>query len=486
MFALLCILTGATLTLAALAAYVRWHDALHPAIVVAPTFGYTMSVWPLLLNATGGLDAYFDEGQLVHIQLVHFLSIACFCLGLFTKSFKPGLVSADRATIGVLTANGRRRLYEVAVLLGVLSLGSYLYAIERAGGFVQAFSFAKGGGDPTVSGYIGEAILFSFPSVLAIAIARRAGGGRLFPVDIVLSFVFLSPQLLQGILGGRRGPLFLCIATLFFSWFIARNRRPSLPMIVLGIGLAGLGGLFVFSQRHEVYLGSGNDVELSRLEEVLLPQTVDPGDTFVTGGAYMLSADFYGKFYWGYRYFVTFFIRPIPRQLWPTKYEDMGATWVLGMSDQNEERERTSLAGFTTVAGSAMTSVADAYLEFAWGVLPLFFLVGCTFAKSWSLHRERGGEWTIIFSVMLALSVYLASQSFSAWAIRLLFIGLPVTFLWKNWVCGDSHLRWAKERFRSIAKPDGPVAHPVLLGVRSHSSSRSRTASKFRSFRRHG
>jgi hypothetical protein len=112
----------------------------------------------------------------------------------------------------------------------------------------------------------------------------------------------------------------------------------------------------------------------------------------------------------------------------------MEATWIYGLEDETDAIQLVNAIGFSTPGGSAMPSIADAYLEFSWGVLPFFWILGWVFVKTWTLHRTKGGEWTIIYVVMLALSVYLASQSVSAWAHRLLFISVPTIWIWKYWI----------------------------------------------------
>jgi oligosaccharide repeat unit polymerase len=329
-----------------------------------------------------------------------------------------------------------RRLYQAAIVMGVMSVAAYVYMIENVGGFVEAYSRVKGGGRAP-SGYIGEAILLSFPAVLFGALARRAAG-RVRPGDVMLAILIMSPHLIQGTFGGRRGPLFLALTVLFFAWLIARGGFPSFRKVVVGVAIIGLSVILVWSQRQDVYLGSEGTVEIHRFWDIMGPEYVEPGDTYVFSAAKILEADFYQSYYWGYRYFVTFFIRPIPRQLWPTKYEDMGATWIIGIDDHAQAASLIRAVGFATPAGAALPSIADVYLEFSWGVLPFFLVLGRILARIWSLHRERGGVWSVIHCIMLALSIYLATQSFSAWAHRLLFIGGPTVALWSLWITRDS------------------------------------------------
>lgn len=221
-----------------------------------------------------------------------------------------------------------------------------------------------------------------------------------------------------------------------------------MSVVALGIGVAGLAVLFVYSQRRHVYLGSEGQVKTERVLQTVVPEELSPGNTYVFSSASILTAEHWDRYYWGYRYFVTFFVRPIPRQLWPTKYEDTGATWIMNMDESAKAAEMAAAVGFDVERGAAPYSIADAYLEFKWGMLPFFFLVGWSFSKAWVLHRTQGGQWTIVYSVMLALSVYLATQTFTAFAHRALFICVPTLVVWKYWL-----RQGRKRRPRFIVEP---------------------------------
>jgi hypothetical protein len=458
MFESLCVLTGIVIMMTAMLAYAGSRDAFHPAIVVAPPFGYIFSISPIVLNSEGGLEALFTTDQLAHVQLIYLLSVACFSLGLL--SIRPRGTALRHGGMN-LSAPMARRLYQAAIAMGVISVAAYLHMIDNVGGFVEAYSRVKGGGRAE-SGYIGEAILMSFPAVLFAALARRAVG-RIRLRDMALAILIMSPHLIQGTLGGRRGPLFLSLAVLFFAWLIARGGFASLRKVVLGVSIIGLAVIFVWSQRQEVYLGSGEDIEVERVWDKLSPDRIETGDAYVFSAAKILAAEQAGSFYWGYRYFVTFLIRPIPKQIWPTKYEDVGASWVMGIDDEKEAVLLLQGVGFMAPAGAALPSIADVYLEFAWGVLPFFFVLGRVFARVWTLHRLRGGIWSVLHIIMLALSIYLATQSFSAWAHRLLFISAPTFLLWRFWINGNVGRRGRPAAMRPPAGLPGP-ARPGLWG----------------------
>jgi hypothetical protein len=67
--------------------------------------------------------------------------------------------------------------------------------------------------------------------------------------------------------------------------------------------------------------------------------------------------------------------------------------------------------------------------------------------------------------VMLALSIYLATQSFSAWAHRLLFIGVPTILLWKYWIAGQVSRRVPVGSAMPRYRPD-PRAAARQVGAR--------------------
>jgi hypothetical protein len=163
----------------------------------------------------------------------------------------------------------------------------------------------------------------------------------------------------------------------------------------------------------------------------LAPESIDPGNSYVTAISNIVAADFYDDHYWGYRYFVTFFIRPIPKEIWPTKYEDMNAEWLELYGTGSEAARYTNSIGFALPAGVSGGSIADGYVEFSWGVVVMFFVIGRVFAASYVRHRREGGFWSIIFFTMLALSIYLPTQSFSAWMLRLLFMAGFAYLFWR-------------------------------------------------------
>ncbi|MFO7640504.1 MAG: oligosaccharide repeat unit polymerase [Candidatus Competibacteraceae bacterium] len=437
MFESLLIATGLLVFASAYYAFAQTRDALQPAVFTAPLFIYFYSIWPLLLSREGGLPDFFTAAELAYVAGLNLLSIAALYAGMlkWPKRFARPIRRGDVRQRDVFALNlpraTRKRLLSLGLILGMIALVAYWYAIFNVGGFESAYGRAKGGGWAS-SGYIGEAPLLAFPAIVLIALARQ--GLRIRAQDILLALLIASPHLLQGTFGGRRGPLFLILALLFLVWFIAKGVRPRFRTIVVGVTAISVAVVLVWSQRQHLYLGSGGEFEATRVVERIGPEEIDTGNEYLAGVATVLTADEIGNFYWGHRYFVTFFIRPIPKQLWPTKYEDVGADWLYRYGDEEREERYQQAVGFSLLAGSSTGYIADVYYEFAWGVVVVSYLLGRVFCALWERHRLRGGLWTILFLQLLILSIYLPTQSLTASLHRFLFMGGITYLVWRYWV----------------------------------------------------
>lgn len=434
MFELMSVAIVLVVGVGAVWAFAASRDPLHPAVFVAPLFAYFYGVWPLVLNRDGQLESLLHRTYLEHTSLIFLLSIVAMYCGLLSGVRR--LSSAPPAEINpfgdFLTPEMSQRLVRLALFMGLLSVVAYLIQLDNAGGFFNAYSRAKGGGQAE-SGIVGEAILLSFPGLLLLALSIYADGRSVGARHVFMAIFIASPHLIQGLLGGRRGPLFLVLTTLLFSWLIAKGRRPSMATIITSVCAIGFAVIFIASQRDRIYIGSQESFEFSRVfqGDGLAPEAIDPGNSYVTAISNIVAADFYNDHYWGYRYFVTFFIRPIPKEIWPTKYEDMGAEWLDFYGTASTSARYANALGFALPAGVSGGSISDGFVEFSWGVVLMFLLIGRAFSASYVRHRYEGGFWSIIYFAMLALSIYLPTQSFSAWMLRLLLMAGVAYFFWR-------------------------------------------------------
>ena len=395
--------------------------------------------WPLLLDRNGDLTSLLGEGSLNRVQAYYCAALVCMMIGMvWTRGRRlasPKELSPWRSLAATVSVDRtRRRLVRLSVVLGSVAILSYLTSIFNVGGFEAAYSVYKGGGR-AASGYVGEAYLLSYPAALIYSLARQGRGFR--AVDWCVVVVMLSPNLLQGTLGVRRGPLFISLATLFVSWVVSRGRAPGLLRTGLAISVILLSVIFLWTNRQSWFADEGGGPTRVGLTSTLLPDTGQLSQNdYVSGVGSALITEYYNAFFWGKRWWVDLLIRPIPRQLWPTKYEDVGAYWKTGGNPTGfEEYEQVVALGFPLPAGHSIGVLSDLYSEWWWFALFFVFLLGRFLRWLWFKHRTIGQVWTVIFLGALGLCIYLPTQSFSAWYQRFLVMAVGTFVAWR-WFIG--------------------------------------------------
>lgn len=404
----------------------RFRDPLHPAVVLCPLLvvAYVWTPWQGVRNES--IFELLPVEKLVLSLEVNLLFIGAYLLGcvwqsLWGHNVQKGVAIAFRHATGLLH---RRRTLTVAVLAAMYAHVGYWVGISNAGGFSQAYGHSKGGGF-TSSGYISESSLAGYPAFLLFGLSRQ--GQRLTLVDYLLGVLILAPNLVQGTLGGRRGPLFITLVTMVVGFFLARGTRPSARLMILATLAAAGAAFFVGTQRAVIYVGSEDPFDFSKLFSSLESERSGEGGTFTTGAGSIATAMETGKFHWGRRYVVTYFLRPIPRQL----FADKESVYAWGNSGGLTETDWLDVMGWRPLRGSATGFVADIFIEFSWCGMVVAFLYGAFPAYLWRKARTVGGIWLVQLGLALTLMLYVPSQSVSAFMHRFLFAGILSWVAWR-------------------------------------------------------
>jgi oligosaccharide repeat unit polymerase len=413
MFDLLLILTALISCTAMLVGYRYSGDALMPMVVFGPMLLYTYVYSPAMLMYQGELEQFLlDPAQLEYVGTVNLLGVGLFCVGCLSSS---RALRGNSRQIGVLEQvamdeSTRARLFIVACILGMIAVSGFAYMVYGGGGFWEVFSRPKPFLD-SPSGYVGELPMMAYPAIMLLAITAR--GRRIRVWDVLLVLFFASPHLIMASLGGRRGPAFLIMCILVTGWYVARNRRPSLRMVVGMVAVAGVLMLFLVSNRQNIYLGSEKEIDAEAFTNKLVITEASSGQEFIHSSGLILTAAYRDQFYWGLRYFTLLFVRPIPKQLWPTKYEDLGLGWMVDEPGTGgfTDREWYEAVGFVPEWGSAGGFIADTFIEFWWFGVIVCYLIGRLYRYCWTRSLGSGQLWTMIYVELLALSVYLPAQS---------------------------------------------------------------------------
>ncbi len=424
-FNLLTVLIAVVCLGAIALAALRYRDSFHPLAYLGAMLGILYVGYPAYLRTTDQLWVFLNEGELEFIQTVNLVGVVSMLLGLIVGS---GRTSTRPAPLTVLPEAVNRRLRAGALAIGLVSLVGYVYGVINVGGFDVAYGQAYGGGG-SESGYARELPLLAIPSIalLLLSQAGRRPSGLLW----LAIFILILPLMVHGLLGARRGPTFMALASLGVCWYLVRQRRPRIVTLLAGGALLGLLMLFLVSNRGQIYLGSGFEFDRSPFA-YLEPGA---GNEFLYGGANIVESRDTDWYFWGRRQIVLFIVRPIPRAIWPDQYEETAE--YLGLAGQldngNVGLPNEALLwrfGWRGAIGATPGIVADAWVDFWWLSVIELFALGYAYGWLWRKMRSGSPLFTTLFGIATSLSVYMVMQSFEALGFRFMIMSVATCAVW--------------------------------------------------------
>ncbi|MDQ2777575.1 MAG: hypothetical protein M3Y57_22070 [Acidobacteriota bacterium] len=396
------------------------RDVFHPLVFIAPMLAFLYWWMPLRLLSRDGLARFFDNDQLVHVQVLNVLGILAFvgaCLAAGCRVAKP---TASRL---VLPAESCSRLRIGGALVGSVGLVCWLIAIVNVGGFVNAFSKSYGGGWDD-SGYVRDGNLLLLVGVLLLVGAIVSEGPRV--VNVSLAALFGLPWLSEALLMARRGPTFAIVVIVLMGYYMLRRRRPPVLAVAVAGFLLGWLVLFLVANRGSIYLGSDFDVKSDVSQMVDQPDT---GNEFIYGTGSVISTERRNHYFWMRRYLAQLLVRPIPRSVWPNKYEDFGVPELLTNAGTGEGF--ADALGWVGADGSAPGIVADLFIEVWWLALLAMAALGWCYGWVWRKAVTGDPAWTCQYVILSALSIYLVMQTMEAVIFRTLLLSVPCWLVWK-------------------------------------------------------
>ncbi|MCA9239566.1 MAG: oligosaccharide repeat unit polymerase [Planctomycetales bacterium] len=404
-------------------------DTLHPLVFLAPMLAYLYVVMPLELSAYGLLrNVTITDKQFEWAQSINLAAIVAMVLGI-----EVGIGSAVRRCPPSVSAAGVRpfdvdRVQVVALSMGFLALAAYAVTLHNVGGLYEAYSVVKGRGESS-SGYVRDMAFWCVPSIGLLAWCHHATQRFKFTV---LALIIAGPLLIHGLLGARRGPTFMILITLLVSYFLATNKRPKLAFLASSGAAIAILLLAILTFREQFRIGSDlwkNPMKASsiimdefgkrRLDQI--HRTIG-GNEFVYGTNVMLTFDRDKDFYYGKRLLTILFIRPIPRQIWPTKYEDIGMERYL----VNVGLGHGSGMHMSTTLGAAPGGIADSFAEFSYCAVLAVWGLGWLYGVAYGMARRGTPLGFSLYTILLSLSVFFVMQTQEAFVFRLAFTALPV------------------------------------------------------------
>jgi hypothetical protein len=227
---------------------------------------------------------------------------------------------------------------------------------------------------------------------------------------------------------------------LFFGWYLARRKRPGL-LVFLGGGISlALLLLVMLTFRESFRLGSnlfahpGEAIEqIAREFKERRAEQMErsvSGNEFIYGLTVVREFQKSQDFFWGGRQAAMLLVRPIPRQLWPTKYADMGLVRLeinngLTLGDDD-------LGG--VAYGAAPGFAADLFAELSWFAIGFSFFAGWLYGAAWRRCVTLGGIWLVIYLLMVAFSIFFCVQTLEAILFRMAFTAIPAVLVWHYYI----------------------------------------------------
>ncbi len=446
MFELLIFLTALVAIGGMIIAFDGSRDPFHPLMFIGAMLVFLYGWMPYKLFSGGGLDRFFDNDQLVHVQLLNMLGVLAFVVGTLVVGTRWPRKAEPTPPPSARTMN---RLLVAAGCIGTVGVACWAVTIITVGGFTAAFGTSYTGGNSD-SGYVRDGVMLLLVAVLLSLAVLARGGPRL--TSLLMAIGFALPWAASALLMGRRGPTFGLAVTLLMGWYMGRGKRPPVLAMAFTGFLLGWLVLFLVTNRQNLYLGSDFDVKTDVNEIVDKPQT---GNEFVYGAGTVLSAERRDHYFWMRRYLAQIMVRPVPSSIWPTKYEDFGVPELLYNAGTGEGFGDT--LGWVGATGSAPGIIADLWLEMWWGALLLMGLIGFGYASVWKRAVLHGQPWSSIYVLLSALSIYLVMQTGEAMIFRTLELCIPCWLAWR-WA-----LRPARNRSRRTRRrfAQTPPANPI-------------------------
>lgn len=417
--------------------YAATRDVFHPNCLAMLFFAGTVGSGAVIVNSQY-LPTEFALLDYNHDLLLYAMGVWCFGLG----SLWGGTRTTRIRSVAQQLEHGS--LIRISYILGAIALATYAAQVLAGGGFTAVYSTIKGRGD--LGSGVQDLIFLAVPAGAAyiVAMRRRYLGWR----NILVLAVLLSPLLIPGFLSTRRGYAAMAMGTIFFSWYFAGNKRPSVLYLLLASMVGGATLLILVSLREEIYLGSdileriSVDMVTTRMAELFVKP--GGGSEFIYSSLVIRDALEQGDFWWGARYVAVVLLWPIPSFVFANKYATFGLDGMLynaGTTGQNFQDELGTL-------GAAPMLIGDTFVEFSYGCLLFLFILGFWLSRLWRGALRQSDVAIIIYVCALTLMVFLFSQTFAAFIQRfVLMAGL-------TWLV--SHY----ER-RSLGSPRLPVAMRV-------------------------
>jgi hypothetical protein len=399
----------------------KYKDVFHPWIIFIPQFIFLYGVLPIpaLTSNPERFLAYVGGDALYWYQFLTVSLPVCLLFGVAKGASQHS--SNEKAGSGFPDILNKKTVQNSAIFLGTLALGSWLYGIYNVGGFFAAYGQGYGGGWDD-SGYLRELPYVGMLAVMMVFLLRAGKGMRW--ADWVLILYCISPVLLHGLLGARRGPTFMAAIVVGGGYIFFIQKRIGLSIVLPAGVMLGMLMLFLVANRGDIHLGS----EVAEFKSPFEFLEQWDSSEYLIGSAVVRYADAVGSFY-GAREITHLLGRMTPKFIWPDVYADLGQ--LLGFESNLAVNAGINPGAIKTVTGwrpsigSAVGLVGDLWIELNFLAFFAAFGIGYLYGRIWKAAFTNPTA-KLAYLMLMAISIYLVMQDVDAWLFRALLLGIPL------------------------------------------------------------
>lgn len=445
MYELLIWLTGVVAFGTAIIAYVATRDVFHPALFLGPMLAFSYWLAPLMLVQDGTMWWLLPRSEMAWVHGNFFVGVFVVCVGCLAA----GLPRGRRVGFQAPSPAMRRQLRLAGIVLCTIGVLTYALLILNKGGLAEAYADPHGQGASS-TGYVRESPFLIIPGLLLLMVANV--GQKRRGSDLALIAGFSAPLVFHGLISASRGPTFMILITLGVGAYVVKNRRPPLLAAVGALSALAVLVLLLVTHRNQIYIGS-DDFEFKGVDSIVdFVGEPGAGNEYIVGSASVIDTSIKGDYQYGARYFIQTVIRAIPRQVWPSQYEDTYRFFGIKGLSAEVMGDFSQTLGWVAARGASMGLLADVWKQLWWVGQILLFGLGWFHGYAWRRAVTVGGIWNIVLVLLLALSIYTTQQTFQAMLFRFMFLGGAGWIVWRLWV------RNTWRRTKDEAQPEQPVA----------------------------
>lgn len=398
-------------------------DVFHPALFLGPMLAYTYWIVPLVVTSDSVVWHLLPKSEMAWVQGYYLMGVACLCGGTLLAG-----VPRKRSEPWIPSPEVRRQLLRAGILLCAVGSISYAYMVSIGGGLDTVYARAHGSAKAS-SGYVREAFFLIIPGLMLILVS--SSGRKLRRPDLMWLAGCAAPMAFHSVISASRGPTFMVLVTLAVGYYVVRDRRPPLVVTFTSLGTLGVLLLLLVTHREMIHFGSER-LEFRGVDAVVgFVGRPTPGNEYVFGSGVVIDSSIRGDYQWGARYVIQTVIRAIPKEIWPSQYEDSAEffgikgvqTWALG--------DLTDTLGWSATRGASMSLLADVWKQLWWFGLILLVALGWLHGYVWRRAVTSGRIWKLGLVMLLAVSIFTTQQTLQAMLFRAMWMGGTGWIVWR-------------------------------------------------------